>query len=72
MGLQAIPDKAWRNLLIHNKVSMKSHFAYLIAALAFLLAGAGSAYAQDIIIVGGKVLNKNNGKPIEEIVTVYS
>ena len=37
-----------------------------------LFAGAGVTYAQDLIIVTGKVLNKNNGKPLEEMVTVYS
>ena len=51
---------------------MKRHLAYIAAVVALILAGAGSAYAQDIIIVDGKVLNKNNGKPLEEIVTVYS
>lgn len=51
---------------------MKRHLAYIMTAFALLFAGGLSAYAQDIIVVGGKVLNKNNGKPLEEIVTVYS
>lgn len=51
---------------------MKRFLAYTVAALAFLLAGGTALHAQDIIIVGGKVLNKNNGKPLEEVVTVYS
>ena len=51
---------------------MKRHLAYIVITLAILIAGAGPVYGQDIIIVGGKVLNKNNGKPLEEIVTIYS
>ena len=51
---------------------MKRFLAYTVAVLAFLLAGGTASHAQDIIIVGGKVLNKNNGKPLEEVVTVYS
>lgn len=51
---------------------MRRHLAYLFVALALLVTGGVSSYAQDKIIVGGKVLNKNNGKPLEEIVTVYA
>ena len=47
---------------------MRRHLAYLFVALALLVTGGVSSYAQDKIIVGGKVLNKNNGKPLEEIV----
>ena len=51
---------------------MKRHLAYLIVTFALMMAGGWSSYAQDIIIVSGKVLNKNNGKPLEEVVSVYS
>ena len=39
---------------------MKKILAYAFMFAAFLIMGGASAYAQDIIIVGGKVLNKNN------------
>lgn len=51
---------------------MKRHLAYIVTLFAMLFAGGWSAYAQDIIVVAGKVLNKNNGKPLDEVVTVYS
>lgn len=51
---------------------MKRHLLHLVTVLVFLLGGGAASHAQDIIIVGGKVLNKNNGKPLEEMVTVYS